>query len=101
MRLKTKTKTTNQKTQPFQGSEVTKNAVLKSVAHKQKASLRSDFMFPAVAVVDPSLSLEVPPSVTAATGLDALTQCLEPLVCNAPNAMTDALASTGLLHGAR
>jgi hypothetical protein len=74
------------------GAEVTKNAVLKSEAHKQKASLRSVrmlisaigalltrrcsqvYMYPSMAVVDPLLTINVPPAVTAATGLDAFTQ---------------------------
>jgi alcohol dehydrogenase class IV len=62
---------------------VTKNSVFDSPEANVKASIRSNFMLPALAVVDPLLTLGVPPDVTAATGLDALTQCLEPYVCNA------------------
>jgi len=83
------------------GAEVTKNAVMKSEKHKQKASLRSPFMFPALAVIDPSLTISVPPDVTAATGLDAFTQCLEPFVSNASNPLTDAIALEGLKYGAK
>jgi len=56
------------------GAEVTKNAVLASTEHAVKASLRHDSMLPAVALIDPELTLSMPPAVTAATGLDALTQ---------------------------
>jgi alcohol dehydrogenase class IV len=83
------------------GAEVTKNAVLASSEHRVKASLRHDSMLPALALIDPALTLSVPPSVTAATGLDALTQCLEPYVSCLHNPLTDALALEGLRRGAR
>jgi alcohol dehydrogenase class IV len=62
------------------GSEVTPNAVLGSTEHGVKASLRSPLMLPRVAVVDPELTYGLPPEVTAFTGLDALTQLIEPYV---------------------
>ena len=62
------------------GAEVTANAVLAVPAHRLKASLRSPLMIPRVALVDPELTVSCPPPVTAASGLDALTQCLEPFV---------------------
>jgi hypothetical protein len=61
-------------------AEVTANAVLPWPEHRRKASLRSPLMIPAVTLVDPQLTMSCPPPVTAASGLDALTQCLEPLV---------------------
>ncbi len=82
------------------GAEVTKNAVLTSPAHAVKVSLRHDSMLPSVALVDPELTLSMPPAVTAATGLDALTQCLEPYVSCQSNPITDALALEGLRRGA-
>ncbi len=82
------------------GAEVTKNAVLASTTHQVKASLRHDSMLPAVALVDPELTLSMPPAVTASTGLDALTQCLEPFVSCQHNPLTDALALEGLRRGA-
>jgi alcohol dehydrogenase class IV len=82
------------------GAEVTANAVLASPAHRVKASLRSALMIPRVALVDPLLTLTCPPQVTAASGLDALTQCLEPLVSVRANALTDCLARGGLRHAA-
>ena len=66
------------------GAEVTANAVLAVPGHRLKASLRSPLIDPAVALVDPELSVSRPPPVTAASGLDALTQCLEPFVSVRP-----------------
>jgi len=83
------------------GAEATKNAVLASRAHRVKASLRHPSMLPRLALVDPALTLSVPPAVTAATGLDALTQCLEPYVSCQSNPLTDALALEGMKRGAR
>ena len=78
------------------GSEATANAVLKSAEHGVKASLRSAFMLPRVALVDPLLTVDCPPPVTASAGLDALTQCLEPFVSVRANPLTDGLAGEGL-----
>jgi alcohol dehydrogenase class IV len=83
------------------GAEVTKNAVLASAEARVKASLRHDSMLPALALVDPALTLSMPPAVTASTGLDALTQCLEPFVSCQHNPITDALALEGMRRGAR
>lgn len=82
------------------GSEVTRNAVLGSPEHKVKVSLRSPLMLPRVAVVDPELTYDLPPAITASTGLDALTQVLEPLVSNKANPMTDAVCREGLRRAA-
>ena len=83
------------------GAEVTKNAVLASSEQRVKASLRHDSMLPALALVDPLLTLSMPPAVTASTGLDALTQCLEPFVSCLSNPLTDGIALEGLKRGAR
>ena len=82
------------------GAEVTANAVLASPAHRVKVSLRSTLMIPRVALVDPQLTASCPPTVTAASGLDALTQCLEPFVSVRANPLTNGLASEGLRHAA-
>jgi alcohol dehydrogenase class IV len=82
------------------GAEVTANAVLASPAHGVKASLRSPLMIPRVALVDPELTVSCPPPVTAASGLDALTQCLEPFVSARANPLTDGLAREGLRRAA-
>jgi alcohol dehydrogenase class IV len=83
------------------GSEVTRNAVLGSPEHRVKASLRSASLLPRVALVDPDLTNGLPPAITASTGLDALTQLIEPFVCNKANPMTDALCRDGLRHAAQ
>jgi alcohol dehydrogenase class IV len=78
------------------GAEATANAVLAVPAHRVKASLRSTLMIPRVALVDPLLTVSCPPPVTAASGLDALTQCLEPFVSVRATPLTDGLAREGL-----
>jgi alcohol dehydrogenase class IV len=78
------------------GAEVTANAVLAVPSHRVKASLRSPLMIPRVALVDPLLTVSCPPTVTAASGLDALTQCLEPFVSVQATPLTDGLAREGL-----
>jgi alcohol dehydrogenase class IV len=83
------------------GAEATANAVLAAPEHGRKASIRSPHMLAAVALVDPLLTLQCPPAVTASSGLDALTQCLEPFVSPKANPATDAVAADGLRRGAR
>jgi alcohol dehydrogenase class IV len=78
------------------GSEVTRNAVLASAEHGVKASMRSPMMLPRVALVDPELTYALPPAVTANTGLDALTQLIEPYVSARANPLTDALCVEGI-----
>jgi alcohol dehydrogenase class IV len=78
------------------GAEVTANSVLAVPSHRVKASLRSPLMIPRIALVDPLLTVSCPPSVTAASGLDALTQCLEPYVSVQATPLTDGLAREGL-----
>jgi alcohol dehydrogenase class IV len=73
------------------GTEATQNAVIASPEHGVKVSLRSPMMFPRAAIIDPLLTLSCPPGVTAASGLDALTQLVEPFTCTQPNPMVDAL----------
>jgi alcohol dehydrogenase class IV len=83
------------------GAEVTRNAVLLAEEERVKVSLRSPLMLPTVAIVDPELTYSVPPDVTAWTGLDALTQCLEPFVSPMANSLTDGIAREGLIRAAR
>ena len=83
------------------GSEVTANAVLASKEHAVKVSLRSPLMLPRIALIDPELTVSQPPGVTASTGMDALTQCIEPFVSNRANPMTDAIAREGIQRGGR
>ena len=83
------------------GSEVTRNAVLGSPEHRVKASLRSAGMLPRVAVVDPELTIGLPRPLTASTGLDALTQLLEPYVSVRANPMTDQFCVEGMRRAAQ
>lgn len=78
------------------GSEVTRNAVLESTEHRVKVSLRSPYMLPAFAIVDPELTYSMPQSLTASTGLDALTQLIEPFACNFPNPLIDPICREGI-----
>ena len=82
------------------GSEVTRNAVLASKEHHVKVSLRSVIMLPDVALIDPSLTRDVPPHVTASTGLDALTQVIEPYISRRRNPMTDGFCLEGIPRAA-
>ena len=83
------------------GAEVTRNAVVASPEHGVKVSLRSPYMLPALAIVDPQLTHSLPPEVTARTGLDALTQVLEPYVSHQANPLTDSLCREGLSRASR
>ncbi|MEP6716654.1 MAG: iron-containing alcohol dehydrogenase [Terriglobia bacterium] len=83
------------------GSEVTRNAVLGSAEHGVKASLRSPLMLARVAIVDPGLTMGLPREITVSSGLDALTQLIEPFVCNRANPMVDAICRDGLRVAAR
>jgi alcohol dehydrogenase class IV len=83
------------------GAEVTRNAVLAVPEHQVKVSMRSPLMLPRLAVVDPVLTHSMPPSTTASTGLDALTQLIEAYVSNKANPMTDGICRQGLKRAAR
>ena len=83
------------------GTEVTRNAVLASPEHRFKVSLRSPYMLPKVAIVDPALSAHLPPNLTASTGLDALTQLIEPYVSHRANPLTDGVCIEGLRRAGR
>ena len=83
------------------GAEVTKNAVLASLEHRIKVSLRSPFLLPRIALVDPELTYSLPAKVTIATGLDALTQLIEPFVSSRGNPATDGLCREGIPRVAR
>ena len=83
------------------GAEVTRNAVLASAEHRIKVSLRSPLMLPTIAIVDPELTYSLPARITAYTGLDALTQVIEPYVSHLANPLTDAICREGIRRAAR
>jgi len=83
------------------GAEVTRNAVLASPEHHVKVSLRSPWILPRLAVVDPELTFDLPPAITAHTGLDALTQLIEPYVCLRANPLTDGFCVEGIRRVSR
>ncbi len=81
------------------GAEVTRNAVLASPEHHVKVSLRHPLLLPRVALVDPELTYDLPPDVTAYTGMDALTQVIEPYVSHLASPLTDAICREGIRRG--
>ena len=78
------------------GAEVTKNAVIKSTGQNVKVSLRSNLMYPNIALVDPVLTLSLPPAITATTGVDALTHLLETFVSIQANSFIDMYCKEGM-----
>ena len=83
------------------GTEATKNAVIGVPDHNLKASLRSPYLLPQVALIDPELTYTLPREITAASGLDALTQLIEPFVSNRSSPLTDSVCREGLARAAR
>ncbi len=83
------------------GAEVTRNAVMTSPEHGVKVSLRSPLMLPILALIDPDLTRSMPPGITASTGLDALTQVIEPFVSLGANPLTDTICREGMRLAAR
>ena len=78
------------------GSEVTPVSVLTDPQRPIKASIHDDKLLPRVAIVDPELTLTLPPRPTADAGLDAFTQALEAYTSIAANFVTDAGALEAL-----
>lgn len=74
------------------GSEVTASAVITDRTRQRKMAIISQFIPPELAVVDPLLTVSIPPALTASTGMDALTHAIEAYVSRAAMPMTDALA---------
>jgi alcohol dehydrogenase class IV len=80
------------------GSEVTRNAVIGAPDHQVKVSLRSQYLLPTIAIIDPDLTISMSPEITASTGLDALTQLIEPFVSKKANPLTDAICQEGMKY---
>jgi len=83
------------------GAEATKNAVIGLPDHGRKVSLRDDWMLARLAIVDPALTDGCPRGITLASGLDALTQVIEPFVCSRATPFTDALTRPAIPRGLR
>lgn len=81
------------------GTEVTRNAVIAVPEARRKVSLRDRAMLPRLALVDPGLTDSCPRGVTLASGLDAVTQVIEPYLCSRPNPLTDALCARAIPAG--
>jgi len=98
--IKGKGKKFQHKTIPFiaipttsgSGSEATINAVITNTELGLKKSIRNPWLLPEVALVDPKLTLSLPPHITAICGGDALTQCIEAYLGKKSQVITDALA---------
>ena len=80
------------------GAEVTLNAVLSDRLKGAKKSIRSPFMVPTAALVDPDLTVSLPPELTAHSGLDALTQAVESYISLQANAVSRPLAAAAVAH---
>lgn len=78
------------------GAEITNNAVLTDKKGKVKKSIRHPQMVADVAIIDPQLTLSMPPAITAASGLDALTQAIESFTSASANAVSKTLAKTAV-----
>ena len=74
------------------GSEVTAAAVIRDVDKDIKMPFMDNKLYPAVAVVDPKMTVTMPPKITAATGMDALTHAVEAYYCLQKNPVSDAFA---------
>ena len=81
------------------GAEVTRNAVIGVPESGRKVSLRDARLLPRIAIVDPNLTLGTPGSVTAAAGLDAITQVIEPYLSPFATPVTDALCRDAIPRG--
>jgi len=79
------------------GAEVTPNAILTDVEAKLKKAIVSPYILPRVAIVDPLLSLSMPPPVTSSSGIDALTHAIESYTSNNATVLTDLFAKEAIM----
>jgi alcohol dehydrogenase len=78
------------------GSEVTLAAVIRNVDTDRKMPFMSDRLYPRLAIIDPVMTMTMPPKVTAATGMDALTHAIEAYYGLQKNPISDALALSAI-----
>jgi len=74
------------------GAEVTPNAIVKDKKEESKKAVVSSYLIPDLVILDPELTLFLPPKVTAETGIDAFTHAIECFICNKSNPMSDLFA---------
>lgn len=79
------------------GAEVTPNAILTDVEAKLKKAIVSPYILPRVAIVDPLLSVSMPPGVTSSSGIDALTHAIESYTSNNATILTDLFAKEAVI----
>ena len=78
------------------GAEVTRNAVIINKHTKSKRSFRSNYLFARIAIIDPSLTVNLPKEITASSGIDTLSHLIEGYVSRRSNPLTDVLAIKGI-----
>ena len=78
------------------GSEVGRSGVITLEATGRKTVIFSPFLLAKAAILDPELTVSMPPRVTAATGFDALTHCIEAYLSNGDHPMADGIALAGI-----
>jgi len=78
------------------GAEVARNAVIINRPTRSKRSFRSNYLFARIAIIDPTLTVNLPQEITASSGVDALTHLIEGYVCRKANLLTDVLAIRGI-----
>lgn len=80
------------------GSEVARGAIV-IVDDGRKLGFHSWHLMPKAALLDPALTLGLPPALTAATGMDAIAHCMETFMAHAVNPPADGIALDGLARG--
>lgn len=78
------------------GSEVTFTAVFVNVDERKKAGINSPFLYPEMSILDPELTLDLPPAVTASTGMDALTHAIESYTSKAANPVSEIFSKKAI-----
>jgi alcohol dehydrogenase class IV len=79
------------------GAEVTPNAILTDTKEKLKKAVVSPYILPRLAIIDPLLTVTMPPSVTSSSGIDALTHAVESYTSNNANILTDLFAKEAMI----
>jgi alcohol dehydrogenase class IV len=83
------------------GAEATPNAILTDVEDKLKKAVVSPYIFPTVAIVDPLLTVSMPPTVTSSSGIDALTHAIETYTSNNANILSELFSKEAIIRTGR